>query len=138
MLRGKRKAMSTVPYPGINVHLRDTCCRKLYIPWEREKASTAYLSPPDRHYCMHLAGKLPKFRQHRENWYPDDEAKIALMKVSHSVVALVSYIDGKKFMHGSGTIIESDNTASIVLTSANIFRRAQDVLENDLPDDLHV
>lgn len=58
-----------------------------------------YAAPPDRHYCMHLAGKLPKFRQHRENWYPDDEAKIALMKVSHSVVALVSYIGMKEITY---------------------------------------
>lgn len=128
--------MSSVP-GMMSAHLKNTCCPKLYTPWEREKASNV-LSPPDRHYCMHLASEQPKFRQHRVNWYMDDEAKIALMKVSDSVVALVSYIDGKKFMHGSGTIIESDNMTSIVLTSANIFRRAQDVLKNDLPDDLQI
>ncbi|KAK1362810.1 Protease Do-like 14-like protein [Heracleum sosnowskyi] len=137
MVRGKRKAMSSVPNPGMSLHSTETCCPKMYIPWEREKASNL-LSPPDRHYCMNLALEHPKFRQHQENWYMDDEAKIALLKVSNSVVSLVSYIDGKKFMHGSGTIIESDNMMSIVLTSANIFRHAQDVLENDLPDDLKI
>lgn len=129
--------MSNVPRPGMVAQEMDEFCPKLCIPWERERASH-HLSPEDEHYCKHLATDLPKFKSHRENWYIDGEAKRALMKVSKSVVALGSYIDGEKFRHGSGTVIESYDMMNIVLTSANIFRRAQDVAKNKLPDDLKI
>lgn len=46
--------------------------------------------------------------------------------------------DGKEFIQGSGTIIETDGAKNIVLTSANIFRRSKKVEENSLPPDLKV
>lgn len=132
-----KKAMFDVPIPRMKKH-RDIndYSSKMFIPWEREQVSFS-LSPDVEHYCLHLAKTHPKFKIHRENWYLDDEAKRAIAKVSNSVVALVSCA-GKKFRHGSGTIIESNDRMSIVLTSANIVRGTQHVVKNDLPDDLKI
>ncbi|KAK1362900.1 Protease Do-like 14-like protein [Heracleum sosnowskyi] len=135
-MKQKRMAMFDVRGPGMKYSRPNFYSSKMHIPWERERASNT-CTPDVEHYCFHLARSRPKFKQHFKNMYLDDETKRALVEVSNSVVALVSYID-KECRCGSGTIIESNDTMSIVLTSANIIRRALDVLKNDLPDNLKI
>ncbi|KAK1348942.1 hypothetical protein POM88_054898 [Heracleum sosnowskyi] len=68
---------------------------KRKIPWEREKASK-YISPAVEYYVHNLARKHPKFRQKLDNKFLDLPTKRAAMEASASVVALVSFIDGKR------------------------------------------
>lgn len=110
---------------------------KRKIPWEREKASK-YIPPDVEYYIDNLARKRPKFRQKLENKFLDLPTKRAAKEASDSVVALVSFIDGKEFIQGSGTIIETDGAMNMVLTSASIFRRSEEVEKNSLPPNLKI
>lgn len=110
---------------------------KRKIPWERKKASK-YIPPDVEYYIDNLARKRPKFRQKLENKFLDLPTKRAAKEASDSVVALVSFIDGKEFIQGSGTIIQTDGAMNMVLTSANIFRRSEEVEKNSLPPNLKI
>ncbi|KAK1362814.1 Protease Do-like 14-like protein [Heracleum sosnowskyi] len=70
----------------------------------------------------------------------DIEEKRVTLEVSPSVVALVSYAGDEKVTEGSGTIIESNNDITIVLTSANLVRRSSGgkFMKNDMINDLKI
>lgn len=92
--------------------------------WERNPSSISH-SPEDE-----------------EAWNDilDIEEKRVALKVSPSVVALVSYSGDEKVTEGSGTIIESNNDITIVLTSANLIRCSSGgkFMKNDMINDLKV
>ncbi|CAO2816846.1 unnamed protein product [Amaranthus hypochondriacus] len=72
-------------------------------------------------------GSTPKFTLWDTNLYLDIHTKRAALRVSPSVVSLLSYSGDKSLYQCSGTIIESDDSnGGIVLTSANLIRRCSD------------
>ncbi|KAG5531161.1 hypothetical protein RHGRI_025950 [Rhododendron griersonianum] len=70
----------------------------------------------------------------------DIDTKRAALKVSASVVSLVSLTGGKPFFMGSGTIIESEEVdgthLSTILTSASLLRSTPE--SDALPGDIKV
>lgn len=108
--------------------------------WERSPASSNY-SLDDEYYSMNLAAKKPKFCERTFNAVQNIQETRVALEVSPSVVALVSYSGDEQVMEGSGTIIESNNDATIVLTAASFIRRCSvrnQFMENDLINDLKV
>ncbi|MCI26674.1 protease Do-like 14-like, partial [Trifolium medium] len=76
------------------------------------------------HFITNLSGKLPKFHKKGDNGHLDIHTKKAVLKVSSSIVALLSYTGEQELTQCSGVIIENDgNNGHIVLTSANLIRR---------------
>ncbi|KEH28095.1 PDZ domain protein [Medicago truncatula] len=86
--------------------------------------------------------KRPKFNSKDDNVFLDLQTKKAALKVSSSVVALLSYTTGDQELNQcSGVIVENDaNNAHIVLTSANLLRRPREkgLLDDTLADSLKV
>ncbi|PNX77182.1 hypothetical protein L195_g033145, partial [Trifolium pratense] len=103
----------------------------------------SFPAPEDLHYITNLSRKLPKFEaKEDDNAFLDIHTKKAVLKVSSSVVALLSYTTGEQeLFQSSGVIIENDgNNGHIVLTSANLIRHPteEDVVEDKLADSLKV
>ncbi|GAU32968.1 hypothetical protein TSUD_358350 [Trifolium subterraneum] len=123
-------------------------CLKRKNPWLREHLwnlgelhPDEYFTPEDLHYLDNLSRKLPKFQVKEDNTFLDIHTKKAVLKVSSSVVALLSYTGDQELFQSSGLIIENDgNNGHIVLTSANLIRRPteEDVMEDKLADSLKV
>lgn len=111
--------------------------------WEREPLSNDDISPSEINYIHNLASKRPKYKDIYCYLDLDVYTKIALLKVSPSVVGLVSYSGDEEINQGAGTIIESDHNENIVLTSANLIRRirrptCEQFVENNLLENLKV
>ncbi|KAK1362874.1 hypothetical protein POM88_038435 [Heracleum sosnowskyi] len=107
---------------------------------ERSPTSSNY-SLDDEYYFMNLAAKKPKFCERTFNAVQNIQEKRVALEVSPSILALVSYSGDEQVMEGSGTIIESNNDATIVLTAASFIRRCSvrnQFMENDLINDLKV
>ncbi|KAK1362905.1 Protease Do-like 14-like protein [Heracleum sosnowskyi] len=87
-----------------------------------------------------VTNKRSKHGDKAFNLVQDIHEKRGSLRVLYSVVALVSYSGNKVVAKRSGTIIESDNVTSFVLTSANLVRRPTigEFVENDLINDLQV
>lgn len=111
---------------------------------ERKRKSTIPSSinyPLDEeYYFRHLANRRSRSDSRCYDPVQNIHEKRAALKVLASVVALVSYSGNKMVTQRSGTIIESDNGTSIVLTSANLVRRPTNkkFVENGLIDNLQV
>ncbi|WOG83595.1 hypothetical protein DCAR_0102772 [Daucus carota subsp. sativus] len=107
--------------------------------WEREPALND-ISPRDMEYFHKLGSKRPKYKEKDCNLHLDVYTKIALLKASPSVVGLVSYSGDEEIIQGSGTIIESNDSWTIILTSANLLRRPSrgEFVENSLVDNLKI
>ncbi|GER48792.1 serine protease htrA-like protein [Striga asiatica] len=90
-------------------------------PWERQTKGSSY-TPDDMAYVTDYGLKRPKFHVHSGNLYLDIRTKKAALSASPSVVSLVSYSGGNEICQCSGTIIESNGTSSIILTSADLIR----------------
>jgi hypothetical protein len=54
----------------------------------------SFSAPEDEHYLTNLSQKLPKFAVNDDNAFLDINTKRAVLKVSSSVVALLSYTTG--------------------------------------------
>lgn len=93
------------------------------IPWERDTkdSSLAQIALDDINYEERNL-KRPRFISHYRNLYLDIYSKRAALKVSPSVVSLVSYSGKEEIFQGSGTIIESDDISGVILTSASLIR----------------
>ncbi|KAK1362811.1 Protease Do-like 14-like protein [Heracleum sosnowskyi] len=108
--------------------------------WERHPSSINY-PPDDDYYFRYLANKRPK-HDLGDIFNPalNVQEKGAASVVLPSVVALVSDSGNVEVSEGSGTVIESNNARTIVLTTANLIRRPTDgaFVENHLIDDLKV
>ncbi|KAK9690739.1 hypothetical protein RND81_09G150900 [Saponaria officinalis] len=71
----------------------------------------------------------------------DIDAKMAALKVSPSIVALVSFSGTGEHVlsQASGTIIETEQNYNIVMTSLHLIRRAEsEFAENSLADNLKI
>ncbi|CAJ2663403.1 unnamed protein product [Trifolium pratense] len=127
------------PLLGKSEEVMHEKCLKRKNPWLREHPDE-YFTP--RHYRKISSGKLPKFEDHDDNVFLDIHTKRAVLEVSSSIVALLSYTTGEQeLFQSSGVIIENDgNNGHIVLTSANLIRRPteEDIMENKLADNLKV
>ncbi|KAK2429484.1 hypothetical protein QL285_027917 [Trifolium repens] len=119
-----------------------------YSPWFREniwehlaELNPEYYTPDLMHFITKLSRKFPKFHKKGDNAHLDIHTKKAVLKVSSSVVALLSYTGEQELNQCSGMIIENDgNNGHIVLTSANLIRRPTEeyVMEDKLADSLKV
>ncbi|XP_045805579.1 putative protease Do-like 14 [Trifolium pratense] len=118
-------------------------------PWFREniwehldELNPAYYTPDLMHLITNSSRKRPKFHNKGDNDHLDVHTKKAVLKVSSSIVALLSYTGEQELTQCSGVIIENndDNNGHIVLTSANLIRRPtkEDVMEDKLADALKV
>ncbi|CAO2816852.1 unnamed protein product [Amaranthus hypochondriacus] len=93
---------------------------KKWNSWKREM-------PYRRSLNYDEDGSRPKFTMWDTNLYLDIHTKRAALRVSPSVVSLLSYSGDKSLYQCSGTIIESDDSnCGIVLTSANLIRPCSD------------
>ncbi|KAF5751205.1 hypothetical protein HS088_TW02G00215 [Tripterygium wilfordii] len=120
--------------PGEIMH---TQAIERFNPWERERdPNRTYYSPDEYYYMSNFSRKRPKFRSNPENLYLDIETKRVALKVSPSVVSLVSYSGEEEIFQGSGTIIESDDNSGVILTSANLIRSTTD--QHAIADDIKV
>ncbi|KAH0651506.1 hypothetical protein KY285_032177 [Solanum tuberosum] len=92
-----------------------------FTPWKRElteaQCSSDFVSEP-----IKLSRTEQGFYLNPQNKHLDVYTKRAALKVSTSVVSLKSYSGEKEIFQCSGTIIESVNSYSIILTSASLFR----------------
>ncbi|XP_015576313.1 putative protease Do-like 14 [Ricinus communis] len=95
--------------------------RDLPDPWYRD-IREASCTADDMNYIMNYAMKQPKFSRFFENLDLDIYTKRAALRASVSVVSLISYSGGDEIFQGSGTVIESDDTGGIILTSADLIR----------------
>ncbi|KAK2375604.1 putative protease Do [Trifolium repens] len=96
-------------------------------PWFRENI------------CEQLGEFNPEY--YNDNAHLDIHRKKAVLKVSSSVVTLLSYTGEQELTQCSGVIIENDgNNGHIVLTSANLIRRhtEEDLMEDNLAESLKV
>ncbi|XP_074324798.1 putative protease Do-like 14 [Apium graveolens] len=101
--------------------------------YDNDKMETAVAQ--SRYYYENLASERPKFDDVRLNIY----SKRAALKVAPSVLAIGYYSDEEEIIHGSGTIIESNDIMSIVLSSANLRRHCSEVVtKKRLINDLKV
>ncbi|KAK9664940.1 hypothetical protein RND81_14G078800 [Saponaria officinalis] len=108
---------------------------------DTDRPSTADYQIDEEYYQQNLALYHPKFKELAANKFIDVEVKQAALRLSPSVVALVSYSGEEQLCHTCGTIIEADADNTItVLTSANLIRRPSTdyVVENNLADNLKV
>ncbi|TMX03178.1 hypothetical protein EJD97_017848 [Solanum chilense] len=92
-----------------------------FTPWKREQKEAQYssdfVSEP-----VKLSRTEQGFYLNPQNTHLDVYTKRAVLKVSTSVVSLKSYSGEKEIFQCSGTIIESVDSYSIILTSASLFR----------------
>ncbi|KAF3624361.1 hypothetical protein FXO38_30315 [Capsicum annuum] len=89
-----------------------------FTPWKREPP----YSPDDVRESITLSRKEQSFYLYPQNRYLDVYTKSAALRVSTSVVSLESYSGEEEIFQCSGTIIESFNTYSIILTTASLLR----------------
>ncbi|KAM3285621.1 hypothetical protein P3S67_024420 [Capsicum chacoense] len=95
--------------------------KEAFTPWKREPREPPY-SPDDVRESITLSRKEQSFYLYPQNWYLDVYTKSAALIVSTSVVSLESYSGEEEIFQCSGTIIESFNTYSIILTTASLLR----------------
>ncbi|XP_050237530.1 putative protease Do-like 14 [Mercurialis annua] len=88
-------------------------------PWRREEKIVPYT--PEEWDCMKHTLKQYKFAAYNENQHLDIYTKRAALKAAPFVVSLVAYIGEEMLYQSSGTIIESDDVSSVILTSANLI-----------------
>lgn len=92
-----------------------------FTPWKREPKEAPY-SPDVVWESIPLSRKEQSFYLNPQNKHLDAYTKRAALKVSTSVVSLKSYSGEEEIFQCSGTIIESVNTYSIILTTASLLR----------------
>ncbi|PHU26835.1 hypothetical protein BC332_05167 [Capsicum chinense] len=92
--------------------------KEAFTPWKREPP----YSPDDVRESITLSRKEQSFYLYPQNRYLDVYTKSAALRVSTSVISLESYSGEEEIFQCSGTIIESFNTYSIILTTASLLR----------------
>ncbi|KAK4347578.1 hypothetical protein RND71_033917 [Anisodus tanguticus] len=92
-----------------------------FTPWKRDPKEAPY-SPDVVIEATRLSGMEQDVYLYPLNRHLNIFTKRAALKVSTSVVSLKSYSGGKEIFQCSGTIIESVNAYSIVLTTASLLR----------------
>ncbi|KAK9733405.1 hypothetical protein RND81_04G066200 [Saponaria officinalis] len=110
-------------------------------PWNRKLFPNFEYSDEEINYFDELVEKRPKFCEYSRNTTLDINTKRAALRISPSVVALISYSGEEELCQGCGTIIEVDNdNNNFVFTSANLIRRPtrEYIVENNLADNLKV
>ncbi|XP_059286347.1 putative protease Do-like 14 [Lycium ferocissimum] len=92
-----------------------------FTPWKREPKEAPY-NPDVIRKSTPLSTEEQDVFLYPPNRHLNIHTKRAALKVSKSVVSLESYSGEKEIFQCSGTIIESVNTYSIILTTASLLR----------------
>ncbi|XP_059286412.1 putative protease Do-like 14 [Lycium ferocissimum] len=106
-----------------------------FTSWKREPKEAPYSSDVVSE-TADLSTKEQNVYLHPPNQHLDIYTKRAALKVSTSVVCLKSYSGEKEIFQCSGTIIESVNTYSIILTTASLLRCS--TIRNAIADNIRV
>nr|XP_016506699.1 PREDICTED: uncharacterized protein LOC107824452 isoform X2 [Nicotiana tabacum] len=107
-----------------------------FTPWKREPKEYPDNSPGFSSDYESFNPKRQRFYLHAQNKHLDVYTKMAALKTSTSVVSLESYSGKEEIFQCSGTIIESVDTSSIILTAASLLRCSK--ARNSIADDIKV
>lgn len=107
-----------------------------FTPWKREPKEDPDNSPGFSSDYESFNPKRQRFYLHAQNKHLDVYTKMAALKTSTSVVSLESYSGKEEIFQCSGTIIESVDTSSIILTTASLLRCSK--VRNSIADDIKV
>ncbi|XP_050237529.1 putative protease Do-like 14 isoform X2 [Mercurialis annua] len=100
-------------------------------PWQRDEKEASYTPQEwdcmkyNLSDCIKYSVDKPMFAIYDKNKTLDIYTKRAALRAAPFVVALVAYIGEEMLYQSSGTIIESDDVSSVILTSANLIRCPQ-------------
>ncbi|KAH9611328.1 hypothetical protein KSS87_005422, partial [Heliosperma pusillum] len=116
--------------------------KRSFVQVEESFVDVYEFSPSEHLVLEKWADKRPKFIHRQINHHVDVDSKIAALKVSPSIVGLVSFSGEVVLSQASGTIIETVQNDNFVMTSLHLVRRPTEtqteLAQNSFGDNLKI